>query len=361
PAPDTHQHLKQETTTMTDQTTALAIPTGTALTSLFRTPDAADPIIARIRAEVMSHAPDLTTDKGRKAIASLAYKVSTSKTALDNAGKTLTDDAKKQIGIVDAARKKIRDELDALRDEVRKPLSEWEAAEDRRQAHIKATLEAFRDHGVTGEESSERIRERADDIKAITVDETFGEYLDQSVAAREATLTTLRGMYAAARKREDQEAELEKFRTEAAAREEADRVKREAAEAEQARIAAEKAEADRLARVAREREEAATRAAEEATRAAEAKADAARKASEEREAELKRQIEQAAQAERDRAEQERQASDDARKKREADTKHRAAIKADIVNALAAMSGRSTPDHIADALMAGEIPHCEVAL
>ncbi len=47
---------------MTDQTTALAIPTGTALTSLFRTPDAADPIIARIRAEVMSHAPDHIAD-----------------------------------------------------------------------------------------------------------------------------------------------------------------------------------------------------------------------------------------------------------------------------------------------------------
>lgn len=48
--------------------------------------------VAKVRAEVDAFEPDLTTDKGRKAIASLAYKVSQSKTALDEAGKALTEE-----------------------------------------------------------------------------------------------------------------------------------------------------------------------------------------------------------------------------------------------------------------------------
>lgn len=51
------------------ETTALAIPTGSALTAAFAAPENIDPIIKRIRDEVKSHAPDLTTDKGRKEIA----------------------------------------------------------------------------------------------------------------------------------------------------------------------------------------------------------------------------------------------------------------------------------------------------
>lgn len=348
---------------MTTKTTGteLALPTGDALTALFRTEGAVDPIIKRIRDEVMSQAPDLSTDKGRKAIASLAYKVSTSKTALDGAGKKLTEDAKRQIAIVDAARKKIRDELDDLRDEVRAPLTRWEAAEKEREQRIKATLDALRWHGLTGEEDSDAVRAKAEEIKAIEITDDFGEYLDQAIAAKESTLDALRGMYAAAKKREDQEAELERLRAAEAAREEAERQRKTEEEAEAQRIAAEKAEAERQAMVAKEREEAAARAAEEATRAAEAKAAAERLAAAEREAELQRQVEAAAQAERDRIAKERQAEADARAKRESDAKHRATIKAAIVTALQAMSWRATPEAIADALMDGEIPHCEVKL
>lgn len=355
----------------TETTTALALPTGQALTALFQTAEAVDPIIARIRAEVMSQAPDLTTDKGRKAIASLAYKVSTSKTALDAAGETLIEDARKQVDVVNAARKKIRDKLDKLRDEVRKPLTDWEAAEDARVQRIKDTLAALRTHGLTGEETSGQVKERADDIKLIEITDDFGEYLDQANAAREATLSTLRGMYAAAKKREDQEAELDKLRAEAAARDEADRVKREAEElaqqqamerecAEADRIAAEEYEAERQARIVRDREEAATRAAEEATRAAEAKAEAERIASEKREADLKRQVSEAAQAERDRLAAEQKAADDARAKREADTKHRTRIRNEIAAALAVIAADNWFT-LADALMDGKVPHTEVSL
>lgn len=76
-----------------DTGTALAIPEGRSLAAMFSEPSQVDDLIARLEAEALSHAPDLTTAKGRKAIASLAYKVAQSKTALDKAGKSPTDEA----------------------------------------------------------------------------------------------------------------------------------------------------------------------------------------------------------------------------------------------------------------------------
>jgi hypothetical protein len=120
--------------------TALALPAQTDLAVMFRKENGLDPIVARIAEEVRSHVPDLTTAKGRDAIKSLAFKVARSKTALDDAGKKLNEDARAQINIVDAARRKIRDQLDALRDEARKPLDDWEAAEKERVDTLTARL-----------------------------------------------------------------------------------------------------------------------------------------------------------------------------------------------------------------------------
>lgn len=91
---------------------------------------------ARARAEV----PDLSTAKGRQAIASLAFKVARSKTFLDNVGKDLAADWKKQAANVDVLRRTIRDRLDALKDEVRAPLTQWEEAEKERKLRVDAAL-----------------------------------------------------------------------------------------------------------------------------------------------------------------------------------------------------------------------------
>lgn len=89
-------------------------------------------IIGQIEAEVRSFVPDLKTDKSRKSIASLAAKVSKSKVMLDGLGKNLVSEWKEKAKAVDAERKIVRDRLDALRDETRKPLTEWEEAEKAR-------------------------------------------------------------------------------------------------------------------------------------------------------------------------------------------------------------------------------------
>src|SRR3546814_249076 len=103
-----------------------------------------DSLLGRIRAEVSNVIADVSTDAGRKFVASQAYKVARSKTAIDDAGKELVAGWKKQSAVVDAERKRARDTLDALRDEVRKPLTEWEESEKAKEAALLAEVQAKR-------------------------------------------------------------------------------------------------------------------------------------------------------------------------------------------------------------------------
>lgn len=364
--------------TTPDQSTAVAIPAKAELAAMFRKTDGLDPIIARIEAEVRGHVPDVTTKKGRDAIASLAYKIARSKTALDDAGKALNEEARAQINAVDAERRRVRDRLDKLKDEARAPLTKWEDDEAARVDALKARLARLRD-AAPAEETSQAYAALIARVEDAVIDETWQEFITDAAKAKDATLTRLRAAMAVCADRERLEAENERLRAEAEARAEEERQRREAEEAERQRIAAERVEAERQARIEREKQEAAERAAREAEerakaeaariqREAEERAEAERRAAAEREAALQRQIEEAkrreeaaAQAERDRIAAEKRAEEEARAKREADEAHRAGIRAAIVEALAAMRGNASPEAIADALMAGKIPHTKVML
>lgn len=100
--------------------------------------------LEQVLSDIVRHArapvPDVTTQKGRKEIASLANKVARSKTYLDGLGKDLVSGLKKQAGQVDAQRRVIRERLDALKAEVRRPLTEIEEAEAERQARVREAL-----------------------------------------------------------------------------------------------------------------------------------------------------------------------------------------------------------------------------
>jgi len=346
--------------------TALAIPAPVALQAMFQQPDKLAEIVGRIEAEARAHAPDVSTKKGRDAIASLAHKVARSKTALDAAGKDLNADLRERINVVDTERRKIRDRLDALKSEVRKPLDEWEAAEAARVDALQARLERLRNAhaALVDGGTSDQIAAMLARVEVVAIDDTWGEFTADAARFKDQAIATLRDMRDRAQKREAEAAELGRLRAEAAAREEAERQRLEAERAEQARIAAEKAEAERQARIERETQEAAHRAAQEAE--ARAKAEAERQAQEaaEREAALQRQLaeakareERAAQAERDRIAAERKAEEDARAKREADAAHRESVLSEIREALAAIPRESIPQ----ALLDGRIPHVKVML
>ena len=300
-----------------------------------------DPYLQQIRTEIDAFEPDTGTRKGREAIASIAHKVARSKTALDNIGKDLVAELKEVPKKIDAERKRMRDLLDAWKDEVRRPLTEWEEAEAARVARIQAQVSRLADTDLT-DMSAADIKASIDNLEAHVIDARYEEFEAEAHRVKAASLVTLRESLAARQKYEAEQAELERLRAEAAAREQKER---------EGRIAREAAEAERLAaeRRAQEERDAATR------REAEAKATAER-----RELELRLQAEQAErekveaqrraeQAERDAqarveaaaaAERQRQADEQARIEREtaareADKAHKKAINNEALAALIA--------------------------
>lgn len=94
--------------------------------SVFLKGDGLEDIITQVEMEISTFEHDLSTGVGRKKTASLAAKVSKTKTYLDGIGKDLVSELKKQPKIIDEHRKSMRDRLDELRDLARKPLTDWE-------------------------------------------------------------------------------------------------------------------------------------------------------------------------------------------------------------------------------------------
>lgn len=239
-------------------------PTGIA--ALFSAPSKVDTLIAEIEKKVADFVPDLSTKKGRESIRKLAADVARSKTALDNAGKDLNAGKRAEIDAVDAERRKIRDKLDALRDQVRKPLTDWEEAEEKRKAAMQAKVAEFTADGFSALSASAEIRARIDALESVTVDEDWQEFQDEAEFSKDTALAALRQHLAASEQREQNERELEQLRREKAereAKEAAERAEREARE----RAEREKAEAEKRAREEEERRKA------EAERRAKERAD----------------------------------------------------------------------------------------
>jgi colicin import membrane protein len=99
-------------------------------------------LIADIRQKALSVVGDVNTVKGRGVYISMASTVRRTKTAIDEAGKNLVAEMKKRPALVDASRKKVRDALDELAVEIRRPATEWEAEQERIKAEEAARVKA---------------------------------------------------------------------------------------------------------------------------------------------------------------------------------------------------------------------------
>ena len=126
---------------MSESTELALLPPKESALQVYSAPNGLDPYLARIKEELDAFVPDVSTKKGRDAIASMAYRVAKSKTALDNIGKDLVAELKDVPKKIDAERKRFRDLLDVWKDEVRKPLTEWDDVEAVREAKHKAGIE----------------------------------------------------------------------------------------------------------------------------------------------------------------------------------------------------------------------------
>ena len=263
-----------------------------AIVVAFQKENGIQDLFDRMAEQARSIVPDVTTKKGRDAIASQAYKVSKSKTAVDNHGKDLVAGIKAQAALIDKDRKAWRDQCDALRDEIRKPLDDWEQAEAYRVAKHQAVIRAIHslhDENILNKESRE-INGYIFDLENMEIDSSFEEFEQEAKIAKLETLEKLRTALAAREKYEAEQDELERLR-----QAEIERQQKERDEAI-ARQAAEKARIEAENKAKAEREQAEKLARQSAEREARLKAE--KEAAELREAQLKQQaIEQAKQAE----------------------------------------------------------------
>lgn len=319
-----------------------------------------------MKAEVEAHVPDISTEKGRKEIASLAYKVARTKTAIDAAGKKLNEDARAQINTVDASRRKIRDELDALSAQARKPLTEWEQAEEDR---IKSITDWFTDLGLNSitsmDDTAESIGKKLAWVEALEpVKALFGDQYDRAVSSLNSSLASLSRAKTEAEKREADALELERLRRAAQEREAAElaaakaKLEQEQAEGrkrqDEARAAAEAEARKEAQRIAVEIEAERVREEERAKHAAELKAEQDKSAAAERavEQENRRRQEQeaAAHAEAERIRREETA-------RQADRDHRGKVMGEAKAGLLSLElTEADAKRVVLAIVANEIPH-----
>jgi hypothetical protein len=250
-----------------------------------------DPLLEQIKDEVRSFVPDLSTVTGRKAIASLAAKVAKSKTYLDGLGKDLVADQKAAIKTVDAERKRMRDDLDLLKIEARKPLTDWEDAEKTRVEVLSKRLADL--EGMSAEVNPETFEEYGSEglrsflaiVESIDIDDSWQEFKLNAERAKEQAIGSLTLSIATRKKAEDDQADLDRLRREQKERdqrEHEERIAREASENAE-REAAEKAEQERI-RVEEEQQAAQLKADQERKRIEDERKAEQRKAEEDRQA-----------------------------------------------------------------------------
>lgn len=342
---------------MSTATALTTIPTETAL-QVFSTEQGLEPYLAKIRAEIDAFVPDVSTKKGRDEIASIAHSVARSKTYLDGVGKELVAELKELPKKIDASRKTMRDTLDAWKDEVRQPLTNWEAAEQTRIDGHKRSIERLLHltsdlHSLDAAELQSCIAT----AEAVELGEHWQEFTTEAAVAKDRTLTALREQLGQRQRYEAEQAELARLRDEKAARDrqdEQDRIAREAAE-RATREAEQRAQAERDAAAKREAE--AKAAAERRELELQLQAEQAQRQA----AEAEQRAQRAAEAERQRIEREAQAEREATARREADKAHKARVNREALQAF--MQGgldQATAKAAVTLIAQSRIPHISIS-
>jgi len=354
------------------------IPIETVNAMELYTAENVDKILEKIRKDATDFKPDISTKKGRAEIASRAYKVSRSKTALIELGDTLTEESKLQVKTVNIEKKRIEGLMDELRDDIRKPLTEWENIDKERVRILEVHLDTLKRYeGAIIEQKTTEDLEKLIECFNDIYDHQWEEFEDRATVTANRLRPLMHKALDDKREYEKQQVELEAFREKEEKRKQEERDKKIAddAAAEAKQEAEERAETERVAaeeKAEREKQEIEDKriAAEEATaqaehdkkdaeekaeREAQEAADALKEAGEKAEREkteaataAQEREEKAVQDEKDRVAVQEKADADAAIAREADKKHKGKINSE---ALADLIKE------ADIIMAGGVVDC----
>lgn len=313
----------------------------------------------RIKQETDKLVPDTSTAKGRDEIRSMAARVVRAKTSIDKARLDLTKEWRDNVTKANAAGNLIKERMEAHAEAIRKPLTEWEEAQEARLRKCRSQIDWLR--GATRRdinETAEQLRNALVAVRAVTIDPAeYQDMEDEAIEARTAAISYIENAITVAEQRERDAAELAVLR--------AQQVERDRIAAQQAEeAAAEEREAERqrneAARIAQAQADAAAQAQRDAEAAAKREQDARDAAHAAELAKERRQREELEAIERARvAEADRIAAETAR--RETNLRHRTAVKTAAKKAVMKQGvDDETAAKIIMAIIAGEVPNVTLA-
>jgi colicin import membrane protein len=280
----------------------------------FFKPSGSDAILTTLEETVMALRAklDISTVGGRQAIASLAYRVSRSKTALDKLREELVRDRKVELKAIDKEGAVVWDRVEALQKKVRAELDEWENADKTRVGNHEAALKLIQEAATSPWTSTVEVEARIAYVNQL-IDRPWEEFHSRADLLSRNVITHLMRALDEAKQRDAEADELARLRQEESDRKEAARVQAIADEAaaRERKLAEDRAaEQARLAEQERKRiedakfeAEAKARQADAAMVAAAAKAEADRVEAERKAQEVAERLELAlleAQRERER-------------------------------------------------------------
>lgn len=190
--------------------------------AVFTEPNALDKLVAGIEKQMDGLVFDMSTSKGRDECRATAARVSRSKTYIE---KVATELKRAQ----DAIKKTISTNCEAasgrlvtLAAQVRQPLTDWEAEEERKRLEAQEKAEkiasvfmALRNALITDGLSIEDLEARIGGLEAMTFDaELLGERHNEAVDLRDSTLETLHQRLAERQKAASDAAEMERLKAE---------------------------------------------------------------------------------------------------------------------------------------------------
>ncbi|WP_425085906.1 hypothetical protein PGT05_012960 [Yersinia enterocolitica] len=219
-------------------------------------------LIDNVRKTAGSVVGDLKTTKGRGVYITMADQVRKSKTAFEVRAKELVAELKARPALIDANRKKFRDEMDKIAVAIRKPVTDWEAEQERLAAEAAYAAMWQEAHEMDARITAERAAKKESDHEmALLMNDAF----DRAQADKKAEDERLQkerddriAAEAAAKVKRDTDLAAQQER-EASARREAE-LKLQAEQAERDRVAlvlkAEQDKKDAIAKAEREKQEA---------------------------------------------------------------------------------------------------------
>ncbi len=181
-----------------------------------------DEYLKKLLERELSVVGDISTESGRKELASRAYKIAQQKNEIKRAADALKEDHQKVIKEINKESGRIWDEMESIQHKVRKPLTDWENKEKERVKVLEARLSTLT-HIASNIMLSESATNTRADVPAlehsiVQADELYRfeweEFSEKAKSEYDLVSSFLHRKMAERKKFDEDQAELEKLRKE---------------------------------------------------------------------------------------------------------------------------------------------------